>query len=160
MPQHLAPDQHPSVLDVAAYVLASQGPMPALKMQKLCYYCLAWHLAWEGAPLFPEPFEAWPCGPVCPDLYRQHRGMFLVERLPGGNPDRLDADERESVDAVLDHYGPMSEYQLVALVKSEGPWKTARAGLAVDERRPRQINAGALAELFESLIPAGDGSPA
>lgn len=30
-----------SVLDVAAYILAQQGEMTAMKLQKLCYYSQA-----------------------------------------------------------------------------------------------------------------------
>lgn len=69
-----------SVLDVAAYVLESQGPMTHMKLQKLCYYSQAWHLAWDGVPLFPERIEAWANGPVVPVLYEALRGEFQVDR--------------------------------------------------------------------------------
>lgn len=69
-----------SVLDVAACVLESQGPMSHMKLQKLCYYSQAWHLAWEGVPLFPERIEAWANGPVVPVLYEALRGEFQVDR--------------------------------------------------------------------------------
>jgi hypothetical protein len=32
--------------------------MTAMKLQKLIYYCQAWHLAWEGRALFPEAIQA------------------------------------------------------------------------------------------------------
>ncbi|MBQ1164076.1 DUF4065 domain-containing protein, partial [Streptomyces sp. A73] len=44
------------------------------KLQKLCYFAYGYHLAWEGRPLFREPFEAWANGPVVYDLYDQHLG--------------------------------------------------------------------------------------
>ncbi len=68
-----------SVLDVAAYILQSQGPMTHMKLQKLCYYSQAWHLAWDGAPLFPEKIEAWANGPIIPVLYEALRGEFKVD---------------------------------------------------------------------------------
>ncbi|MDR1325091.1 MAG: DUF4065 domain-containing protein [Treponema sp.] len=40
-----------------------------MKLQRLVYYCQGAHLAFHGKPLFPEPIEAWECGPVCPPLY-------------------------------------------------------------------------------------------
>ncbi len=40
-----------------------------MKLQKLCYYCQAWYLAWNNEPLFDEEFEAWASGPVCKELY-------------------------------------------------------------------------------------------
>lgn len=67
-----------NIVDVAEYILARQGPMSAMKLQRLCYYSQGWHLAWEGEPLFPERIEAWANGPVIPALYGLHRGMFTV----------------------------------------------------------------------------------
>ncbi|MBQ1165829.1 DUF4065 domain-containing protein, partial [Streptomyces sp. A73] len=60
-----------TVHDVAAYILHKEAPMSALKLQKLCYFASGYHLAWEGRPLFREPFEAWANGPVVYDLYDQ-----------------------------------------------------------------------------------------
>jgi len=66
------------VHDAAAYILHARGPMSAMKLQKLCYYAYGYHLAWETRQLFPERFEAWANGPVCPDLYARHRGQFTL----------------------------------------------------------------------------------
>lgn len=38
--------------------------MTAMKLQKLDYYCQAWHLAWEGRAFFPEAIQAWASEPV------------------------------------------------------------------------------------------------
>ncbi|MGW0920666.1 Panacea domain-containing protein [Streptomyces sp. NPDC002755] len=48
--------------------------MTAMKLQKLVYYCQAWHLVWEGRALFPEAIRAWASGPVCPAVYELHQG--------------------------------------------------------------------------------------
>ena len=44
-----------NVDDVAAYILNRQGPMTAMKLQKLCYYSQAWHLVWDSEPLGQRP---------------------------------------------------------------------------------------------------------
>ncbi|WP_340375862.1 type II toxin-antitoxin system antitoxin SocA domain-containing protein [Streptomyces sp. SS7] len=49
-----------------------------MKLQKLVYYCQAWHLAWEGRALFPEAIQAWASGPV-PEIYELHQGYFTVQ---------------------------------------------------------------------------------
>ncbi|WP_328689855.1 DUF4065 domain-containing protein [Streptomyces phaeochromogenes] len=71
---------------VAEYILqkhAAAEPdrpaMTAMKLQKLVYYCQAWHLAWEGRASFPEAIRAWASGPVCPALYELHQGHFEIE---------------------------------------------------------------------------------
>ena len=49
--------------DVAAFILREYGrPMSTMKLQKLGYYAQAWHLAWEGVPLFDDNIEAWANG--------------------------------------------------------------------------------------------------
>ncbi|MGW1784893.1 Panacea domain-containing protein [Streptomyces sp. NPDC002143] len=76
-----------SVFDVAAYILQKRAAaepdrpaMTAMKLQKLVYYCQAWHfLAWEGRALFPKAIQAWASGPVCPALYEVHQSHFEIE---------------------------------------------------------------------------------
>ncbi|MFF8902543.1 Panacea domain-containing protein [Streptomyces lydicus] len=50
-----------------------------MKLQRLVYYCQAWHLAWAGNALFPERLLAWASVPVCPELYELHQGHFTVQ---------------------------------------------------------------------------------
>lgn len=138
--------------DVAAYILAKQGEMTAMKLQKLVYYSQAWHLVWESRPLFDERIEAWANGPVVRALYRQHRGQFLLSDWPSGNADALTSNEAESIDVVLDSYGGMSAYDLSAQTHSEAPWRDAREGLSPGERGSREITQAAMAEFYESLV--------
>ena len=140
-----------SVHDVAAYVLDNQGPMTAMKLEKLVYYCQAWSLVWDEAPLFPERIEAWAAGPVVPALYYQHRGLFQVAKWPNGNPTALTEKQRETIDAVLRYYGNKSSQWLSDLTHSEHPWLNARAGLAALERGNREIAPASMAEYYSSL---------
>jgi uncharacterized phage-associated protein len=112
----------------------SLGGMTAMKLQKLCYCSYGYHLAWEERSLFPELFEAWADGPVCPNLYRLHRGRFHLE--PGelhGNSSALDGGESESVDLVLNAYGDFSAHQLSEMTHREPPWRRARRRAGVDD---------------------------
>lgn len=141
-----------SVLDVAAYVLKAQGDMTAMKLQKLCYYAQAWSLVWDERPMFPERIEAWANGPVAPALYAAHRGKFTVS--PGdiqGDPDALDKDARETVDAVLRFYGDKPAKWLSDLTHSERPWMEAREGLDLGDRSNRVISCAAMGEYYGSL---------
>src|SRR5436305_3443094 len=90
--------------DVAAYILSKTGEITAMKLQKLVYYSQAWSLVWDEEPLFDERIEAWVNGPVVPDLYRRHRGMFKVSAWPGADPGSLTDSQRQTIDAVLGYY--------------------------------------------------------
>jgi uncharacterized phage-associated protein len=148
-----------TIRDVAAYILRERGPMTAMKLQKLCYYAYGYHLAWDEQPLFPEHFEAWANGPVSPELYRCHRGRFSLTAgdIPG-DPGALTADERESVDLVLEGLGGYSAHQLSVMTHREGPWVDARkrAHVGPMERSDEVLEDEEIAEYFDSLA-AADG---
>lgn len=140
-----------NVFDVAAYILQQRGEMTAWKLQKLVYYSQAWSLVWDEVPLFEERIEAWANGPVCPELYQVHRGHFTVTRIERGDPDGLTADQRETVEAVLRHYGDRTSQWLSDLTHREDPWRNARRGLADGERGNVEITHGAMADYYGCL---------
>jgi uncharacterized phage-associated protein len=141
------------VEDVAVYILRKQGPMTAMKLQKLVYYAQAWSLVWDERPLFPEHIEAWANGPVIPGLYQKHRGRFEVsaEDFPAGDPSRLTGAERATIDAVLEFYGSWPAHELSELTHRERPWRVARKGLAPGERGSHEITHDAMAEYYDGL---------
>ncbi len=138
-----------SAHDVAAHILQQCGSMSAMKLQKLVYYCQAWHLVWEDEPLFPEQIEAWAAGPVVPALYQQHRGKFTVDSWLG-KP--LRDEEAETVQVVLANYGEFNAHQLSELTHREAPWIKARRGLAPGERGNREISHEDMATYYGSLV--------
>lgn len=140
-----------TVFDVAAYVLKSLGRTTTMKLQKIIYYCQAWSLVWDEKPLFEDRIEAWVNGPVIPKLYSYHRGHFEIESIDIGNPSLLDTTQRETVDKVLDYYGPKPAQWLIQLSHMEQPWINARKGISPNERGSREITIDALAEYYSSL---------
>ncbi|MBT1162093.1 type II toxin-antitoxin system antitoxin SocA domain-containing protein [Bifidobacterium sp. SO1] len=139
-----------SVFDVAAYILDKQGTMTTMKLQKLVYYSKAWHLAWTGNSLFPQRIEAWANGPVCPDLYQEHKGEFRVSHLPSGkgNPANVTDDEKASIDSVLNAYGDMQPYELIDQTHSEAPWRDARRGVPDGARSHNEITDAAMYDFY------------
>jgi uncharacterized phage-associated protein len=139
------------VFDVSAYVLKKAGPMTAMKLQKLVYYAQAWSLVWDEEPLFDERIEAWANGPVSPDLYFEHQGQFTVSKAPKGDAKALTSDERETVDAILEHYGKKRAHWLSDLTHREDPWRNARRGLPDGVRSNRVISHASMAEFYGNL---------
>jgi uncharacterized phage-associated protein len=117
-----------NIFDVAKYILhAVGGEVSTMFLQKLCYYCQAWHLVWAGKPLFPENFERWDNGPVCRELFNIHRGWFgisedaIKEKYLSEN--ELSLFEIAVIDNVIDDYGMFNGAQLSELSHREDPWK-------------------------------------
>lgn len=140
-----------NVHDVATYIIKKLGPVTAMKLEKLVYYCQAWSLVWEDRPMFRARVEAWANGPVVPQLYRQHRGQFKVSALPLGDPDNLNKEDRTTIDSVLKFYGDKSSQWLSDLTHSEDPWRNARRGLPNGSPCNNEITTAAMAEYYGSL---------
>ena len=142
-----------SVYDVAKYILQEHGIMSTWKLQKLCYYAQAWSIAWTEHELFPEEFEAWSNGPVCRELFNEHKGKYLVEScdIKKGDSEKLTADERDSIDVVLRDYGKMSPYELRELSHSEEPYKVTRGKLPDGVSSDRVIQKSLMGTYYGSL---------
>ena len=145
-------------MDVVAYILAKQGQMTTWKLQKLCYYAQAWSLVWEETPLFEDRIEAWAGGPVIPELYNWHRGFYEVSSPPiGSDPDKLDTDQKETVDIILQDYGDMHGTALSQLTHMEEPWRNTRqdAGLRPGERGNAEIPLDSMADYYGGIYSDG-----
>ena len=140
-----------NVFDVADHILHKIGKVSSMKLQKLVFYSQAWSLVWDEKPLFDNRIEAWANGPVTPDLYHEHKGNFIIAKVPTGNRRVLTAEQRETVDAVLETYGNKSATWLSALTHSEAPWQQARGSLADGERGQNAISLGSLADYYGNL---------
>jgi uncharacterized phage-associated protein len=114
-----------AVLDVSAYIfkrLNKLGPVEAIKLQKLLYYCNAWSLADRSVPLFYDEIQAWKHGPVVASIYPLHRGEIDLTTWPHGSPEDLSTEDRELVDNIVDTYGGLSGWRLRNLTHQEKPW--------------------------------------
>lgn len=142
-----------NVLNVACYILQRIGEMTTMKLQKLAYYCQAWSLAWDGVPLFDEDFQAWANGPVCPELFEEHKGKFTVNENDFSKyaDAEFTVEGIETMDAVLRDLGEKTGQWLSDLTHSERPWKDARQGCKPGERCTRIIEKEVMQEYYAGL---------
>ena len=128
-----------NVFDVAHYILSTVGGyVSTVKLQKLCYYAQAWHLARFGVPLFPEEFERWDNGPVCRELYQIHRGNFSMDAASIAAELRLNedlsTDECGTVELVLGKYGVLEGDELSELSHGEDPWRLTAKNFIIPKK--------------------------
>ena len=141
------------VVDVASRVLELTGYVTTMKLQKLVYYCQAYHAATNQRPLFNDRIEAWPHGPVSPRLFAHHRRMFMirVDDLAERRSHRhLSAEEDASIRHVVNVLGRYTGEQLIELTHSEDPWRNARAGLGPGERSHNEISVPSMRRYYTS----------
>jgi uncharacterized phage-associated protein len=147
-----------NVFDIAAFLLSQKHPLPTLRLHKLLYYCQAWSLVWDEKPLFSQPIEAWPGGPMIRDLYdalKEQYELDLADMPKLGNPDALDESQKETVQTVLRDYGNKSAQWLRDLIVMERPWNEARKGLLGKEQGNREITLASMAEYYEGVYNEG-----
>lgn len=146
----------PRIDDVAAYVIEQfQDPISTMKLQKLCYMAQGWALAITDEPLFDEDFQAWKNGPVSYRLFDQHRGRFLVDSWPSGDPAGIGPMQRAVLDGAIKNYGALNGVQLGDLTHHPGtPWSRARAsaGAGNGARAQRIIPKDDIRSHFRQLL--------
>lgn len=123
-----------TLYDTAYSVLALGGVMPTMKMQKLVYYTNIECLKQTGEFLFPEDFQAWSVGPVCPQLFGKHRGLFAIniddfrQRCPKAR--LLKEPYLSMARKIVAQYGQFTGRELSEQFKQPGtPWTQARGNL-------------------------------
>ncbi|MBR2135437.1 MAG: DUF4065 domain-containing protein [Bacteroidales bacterium] len=120
-----------TALDIAnAFVqLANEvpgGSVDLLKLNKLCYFAQAYHLARFGTPLFGDETEAWTYGP-------SYRSVYDAYKKNGRNPihvpiepfdeGMLSSDELNVMTDVFMNYGQLTAIDLMNKTHESGsPW--------------------------------------
>lgn len=122
-----------------------------MKLEKLVYYAQAWSLVRDERPLFDEPIQAWVNGPVCPDLFEIHKGLYAVAEWPKGDVNKLDLDQCKTIDVVIDFYGKQTAKWLRDLTHDEDPWIIARGDLPDDVNSSNVITPESMIEYYGSL---------
>jgi uncharacterized phage-associated protein len=132
------------VQSVATWLQSRSAAATGTKLQKLLYYAQAWHLVWEGRPLFPERLEAWSQGPVSPHVFaaRHERGAPAAQPLPD--------DAVSTLEAILGAYGERSGRWLSELTHREAPWRTARAGLPDEAQSQAEISTELMRQTYSA----------
>lgn len=121
------------ILKVAKYFLTKNDPdsgddITHLKLQKLCYYAQAWHLAIENKPLMIAEFEAWAHGPVNRKLWEEYRDSSWnpIPFPTDFNESDYSKEDKEFLNDVWEVYGKFTAKYLENLTHQEDPWLEAR----------------------------------
>ena len=115
-----------SAPDVARYILGvTPRDIAVSKLQSLLYFCQAWHLVWEGEPLFEDEVMAWSGGARIDSIHSNFAGRSMVAVTEPVVVPGMSLAQRESIDGVLADMMGLRASQLSYLVCSEKPWKEA-----------------------------------
>lgn len=146
-----------TIFDATYYILDKIGQTTSMNLQRLCYYAQVWSLGWDNTVLFEEDFEAWPSGPVCPELYN----IFSLPKDFNVDVEKLkpyisgycfSEDEKETLDVIIKNYGDKEPHWLSELVRKEDPWRKTRGSLSIKEPSHVIISKKMILDYYSSLI--------
>ena len=107
-----------------------ESSMTHKKLQKLCYYAVAWHYAlYDSILVDNDEFEAWVHGPVSPSLWFDYKDYGWAPIPQSDEKPVFDIDTEDFLQIVYNTYESYSGHQLEVFTHREQPWKDARKGL-------------------------------
>lgn len=142
---------NPTIFDLADAFLSIES-MSNKKLQKMCYYAKAWHLALGDGNIIDDAFEAWVHGPVNPDLYNKYKDYGFNSIPKYKNKTSLPVDIVAFAEKVYEAYGHLDAYDLECLVRSEPPYIEARGDLQPYKNCENIISESSMMEYYRTLI--------
>jgi uncharacterized phage-associated protein len=130
-----------------------------LKLQKILYYCQAWHLTIFKKPVFDERIEAWAKGPVVPSQYKRFAETPIYDSIRITNIElhipKLDKNTEELLIEVINLYGERSASYLENLTHSENPWIEARGNLEPHRKSSAEISHKSMIDFYSTFKKHG-----
>lgn len=160
------PLQKMDALILSGWIMKHYGPMSHLKLQKLLFYCDAYHLAYFNQELIHDTFEAWVHGPVCRRVYDnlKNKSILYAEleyQHRDGEPDvdaefsRLTGDQKDLVTDVLGSLSKWTSLELETATHREAPWIKAREGYSPADKCETEIDKDLTREYYKREISRG-----
>lgn len=132
-------------IDVANYLVERWGrdyPATIHELNRLVYLAQVEAVVITGESLFEERIEAWECGPVVPAVthaFGECGDAAIVEPLEHAE---VEPNAARLIDSVAEKFGPLSAFDLIALVRRPGgAWVRAYAPGRDAEITPDAIKA-------------------
>ena len=146
-----------NIFDIADWFLSKES-MQHKKLQKLCYYYVAWGYALYNKKLVEnDEFQAWVHGPVSKELYDKYKN-YGWQYIPIKEFNKqLDPDEFDLLGSIWMTYGDMSGNELEALTHTELPWISTRAGLGDYDLSNNVVDVNIMKEYYSKIYEANQG---
>lgn len=151
------------ILVLSDYIIKHYGPMSHLKLQKLLFYCDAYHLAYFDRELVSDKFQAWVHGPVCRKVYDSFKDKSVLYAdisycYNEGDIDvdtefeKLTSDQKSLLKDVLSTLSTWTGLELERATHSEAPWRNARIGYGEADKCEIEISKSETESFYKNEI--------
>lgn len=103
-----------------------------LRIQKLLYFIQAYTLVKFGYPAFEAEIEAWPYGPVVPEVYFAYKNNYFLNSSE--LEVELDPNIEEAISIVVNAFRNWGDFKLVDLTHSYTTWSDKVSSLYNDKK--------------------------
>lgn len=144
------------------YIIKHYGPMSHLKLQKLLFYCDAYHLAYFDAELMEDRFEAWVHGPVSRKVFDSFRDKSVLysdlkfSDIETDNPDpvfdQLTDSQKEFITEILTNLTNWADIDLETATHKEEPWLEAREGYSWGDKCNNEISKETMKRFYKKEL--------
>ncbi len=143
------------------YILLNYGAMSHLKLQKLLFYCDAYHLAYFDEELVTDKFQAWVHGPVSKkvfDSFKDKSILYADLSFVGDKENilqlfsKLTSGQQELINDVLSVLSQWTSMQLETSTHKEAPWIEARNGVGIGDRCCNEISKATTKSYYKSEL--------
>lgn len=151
---------------LANYILKNFGPMSHLKLQKILFYCDAYHRAYFSKPLINEGFEAWVHGPVCRIVFDSLKQKSVLysdikwdETESDPNPiieKTLSSSQITYINEIINELKTWNDFELEAATHREEPWRRARKNLKPYEKCSNLIDTDLVEHFYRNELELND----
>ncbi|CAP18598.1 Uncharacterized phage-associated protein [Candidatus Phytoplasma mali] len=118
-----------NIFDVANYIIANKKipDLTNLKIQKLIFYIYVVYLVKTNpkTKMFHSNIEAWPYGPVFPELYfalSKFHNVIIDKPLVVDFPKVINHLPKSCIEYILQKYGNLKAYELTRQIHDEELW--------------------------------------
>ena len=125
------------VLELAKYIVSKcirdKFPISNLQLQKILYYIQRDFLQMFGRAAFTESIEAWPFGPVVPEVYYYFCGAGAMRiglsPEPEGEIQSMPEEYRRIIDSIIETKRSLNPWDMVSEThKPGGAWDSVYRG--------------------------------
>lgn len=140
-----------TIYNIADFFLSKES-MTNKKLQKLCYYAQAWHLALLNKKLFEENFLADVYGPLNVNLNKKYKN-YNWKKIPKRKIKNIFSEETLNLlESIVKTYIKYNASELEYLTMNEIPWIEARKGIGEWEKTENIINEETMKKYYKSIL--------
>lgn len=131
----------------------THGNITHSKLQKLLYYCQAWHYTIFNEVLFDERIEAWTHGPVVPSQFSRFNNMDFFQNIKVKDCEniKLKSKTEQLLNEVVGIYNKCTDRHLELLVKREVYWRETRGNIPEFKKCQKEIQLDLMKQYYINL---------